>query len=197
MCTPLEPVSPAEQLSSWLLACAQGNQRAFRRLHDATARRLHAEVQHVLVDRGRSDEALQETYLKVWRHAARYRPEQGSAMTWLLRVARHTAIDIWRACHAEQRLREPLQAKAAATQLARWTCPAGGPDQTVLQRQRAHALRRGLDALSPALREAGALALLRGQAHPQIAQLCGISTSAARFRVERAARKLGDMLAGR
>lgn len=184
----------AQRLTTWLLACARGDEKAFRLLHDHTRRRLAAEVSAVLGDRGRSDEALQETYLKVWRLAGSFRPEQGSAMTWLLRVARHAAIDSWRAHHAERRGCGTAEATPLDDSTATLVCPLPSPEQALLLRQQRAALHRGLAALSPALREAAALALLQDQPTQQIAMHCQISHSAARFRVERAVRKLAGLV---
>lgn len=186
--------APAQRLTAWLLACAQGDEKAFRLLHDHTRRRLAAEVSAVLGDRGRGDEALQETYLKVWRLAGSFRPEQGSAMTWLLRVARHAAIDSWRAHHAERRGCGAAQTTTLDDCADTLICPSPGPELALVQRQQHQALQRGLSALPPALREAAALALLQDQPTHQIALHCQISHSAARFRVERAVRKLAGMV---
>ena len=39
---------------------------------------------------------LQESYLKVWRHAASYNPAIASPMTWMATIVRHGAIDALR-----------------------------------------------------------------------------------------------------
>ena len=36
---------------------------------------------------------MQETYLKIWRHAASYDPAIASPMTWMATIVRHGAID--------------------------------------------------------------------------------------------------------
>ena len=70
---------------------------AFARLYGLTSAKLFAIAFRILRDRGDADEALQEIYIKVWRRAERYQPEQGSPMTWLAAIARNHAIDLIRA----------------------------------------------------------------------------------------------------
>lgn len=47
-------------------------------------------------DRGLAEDVLQESFLGVWRQAARYTPERGSARTWVLAIVHHRAIDALR-----------------------------------------------------------------------------------------------------
>ncbi len=47
-------------------------------------------------DRGRAEDAMQETLLRAWRQPALLR-QQRSPRSWLFTVARHVVIDEWRA----------------------------------------------------------------------------------------------------
>lgn len=40
-----------------------------------------------------AEEVLQESFVSVWRHAARYDETKGAAMTWLIRIVRNQALD--------------------------------------------------------------------------------------------------------
>jgi RNA polymerase sigma-70 factor (ECF subfamily) len=50
----------------------------------------------ILRDRALAEDVLQESYLKIWRHAASYDPAIASPMTWMATIVRHGAIDTLR-----------------------------------------------------------------------------------------------------
>jgi RNA polymerase sigma-70 factor (ECF subfamily) len=62
----------------------------------------------ILKQQAWAEEALQETYLKAWRHAPDYNAARGAAMTWLINIARNQAFDILR--RTEYRAGEDLDA---------------------------------------------------------------------------------------
>lgn len=55
----------------------------------------------VLGNRAVAEEAAQETFLKAWRNADAYDPRRGRVSTWLLSIARNTAVDVARLKRAE------------------------------------------------------------------------------------------------
>ena len=55
----------------------------------------------ILGDRASAEEAAQETFLKVWRHAEAYDPRRGHVSTWILSIARNTAVDVARLKRAD------------------------------------------------------------------------------------------------
>ena len=81
------------KLEGLLAAAAGGDQGSFKGLYEATAAKLYGIILRICRDRGLSDEILQETYVKVWRSAARYDRLQGRPITWMATIARNTAID--------------------------------------------------------------------------------------------------------
>lgn len=75
---------------------ATGSRSAFRSLYGATSSKLYAIVLRICREPGLAQDALQETYLKVWTRAERFRAEEGSPTSWLAAIARNTAIDALR-----------------------------------------------------------------------------------------------------
>ena len=76
-----------------LAEVARGNKSAFARLYGLTHAKLLGVALRILRDRALAEDVLQESYLKVWRHAASYDPAIASPMTWMATIVRHGAID--------------------------------------------------------------------------------------------------------
>lgn len=55
----------------------------------------------ILGDRAAAEEAAQEALLKVWRHAGAYDARRGHVSTWILVIARNTALDVARLKRAD------------------------------------------------------------------------------------------------
>ncbi len=62
-------------------------------LYRETSGKLFAICRRIVVETHGAEEALQDTYVAIWRRAAGYDATRGSPMTWLVVVARHCAID--------------------------------------------------------------------------------------------------------
>jgi RNA polymerase sigma-70 factor (ECF subfamily) len=72
---------------------ARGDKSAFARLYGLTHAKLLGVALRILRDRAQAEDVLQETYLKIWRHAPSYDPAIASPMTWMATIVRHGAID--------------------------------------------------------------------------------------------------------
>ena len=86
-----------EPIASLLSEVAGQNRAAFCTLYTATSAKLFAVLLAMLRERAEAEDALQDVYLKIWRHAAGYDARKGTGMTWLICVARNVAIDRLRA----------------------------------------------------------------------------------------------------
>jgi RNA polymerase sigma-70 factor (ECF subfamily) len=67
-----------------------------------------------LGDAGLAEEAVQETFLRAWRAAARFDPAQGSLRTWLFAICRNVVVDSQRARAARPALAPAEQREDAA-----------------------------------------------------------------------------------
>lgn len=83
-------------LENMISMIALGNKREFQNLYNATAAKLFGICLRVLDNKSDAEEALQETYIKVWRSADRFVSGQASPISWLATIARNTAIDHYR-----------------------------------------------------------------------------------------------------
>jgi RNA polymerase sigma-70 factor, ECF subfamily len=90
-----------DHLASLIAATARHDQAAFAELYDATRRKLFGIALTVLHRRDLAEDAVQEAYLRIWRHAARFDPTRGTAITWMATIVRNLAIDVKRSPAAE------------------------------------------------------------------------------------------------
>ena len=69
---------------------------ALEQLYDRFAADAFGMAIRVLRDRSLAEDALQETFMGIWRNAARYRADMGSPRGWIIAIARNCSIDILR-----------------------------------------------------------------------------------------------------
>jgi RNA polymerase sigma-70 factor (ECF subfamily) len=72
---------------------AAGDRGAFRDLYDATASRLYAICVALLKDNARAEEALQESFVRIWERANAYDEAKGAALAWMSVVTRRVALN--------------------------------------------------------------------------------------------------------
>ncbi|MFK7859547.1 MAG: RNA polymerase sigma factor [Granulosicoccus sp.] len=89
--TPLQ-----EQLYQYLEDIAKGDERALTALFEAVSARLFGLQLRILNNRELAEDALQETFLKVWKSASTFKSGQGAPMIWLNSLARNQALDMLR-----------------------------------------------------------------------------------------------------
>jgi len=83
-------------VSELLIYCGRGDQKAFEHLYKRTSANLYAVSLRILKNEAVAQECLQEAYVKVWNHAARYQPERAQATTWMNTITRNMAVDMLR-----------------------------------------------------------------------------------------------------
>jgi RNA polymerase sigma-70 factor (ECF subfamily) len=76
---------------------ARRDAAAFELLYKRYARPVYGLAVRLLGDRGRAEDAVQETFTSIWRSASRYRPERGPGAPWLYAIARNAIVDRARA----------------------------------------------------------------------------------------------------
>ena len=77
-------------------AIQQGDQKALATLYDAYSGALNGVILRVVRNNDLAQEVLQDTFVKIWRSAGAYDPAKGRPFTWMMNIARNTAIDMVR-----------------------------------------------------------------------------------------------------
>jgi RNA polymerase sigma-70 factor (ECF subfamily) len=72
---------------------ASGDRVAFEELYRRYARSVLGIALRRMGDRGRAEDATQDTFASIWRSASRYDPARGRPASWLYTVARNAIVD--------------------------------------------------------------------------------------------------------
>ncbi len=82
-----------------IIRLKQQDQRVIGDLYTMYGAALHGIVLRIVHQPDLAKQVLQDTFLKVWRNGANYDANKGRLFTWLLNIARNTAIDATRTAH--------------------------------------------------------------------------------------------------
>ncbi|MFB7909828.1 ECF RNA polymerase sigma factor SigK [Kitasatospora sp. NPDC056076] len=178
---------PEPDLKPLIARVAKGDHDAYTHLYDALAHRAYNLVRRVLRDEAQSEEVTQEVMLDVWRSAARYEPERGEVVAWVMTIAHRRAVDRVRYCRAAA---ERDRKAAAAT---------GEPDFDVVVEEVEVALehqqvRRCLRQLTLLQRQSVLLAYYRGLTYREVATYLDAPLGTVKTRLRDALIRLRDCL---
>jgi RNA polymerase sigma-70 factor (ECF subfamily) len=84
------------ELAEMLRRAACGDHTAFANLYERTSAKLFGIIRRICISEETACEALQESYLLIWKNAALFNGELASPTTWMARIARNKAIDMRR-----------------------------------------------------------------------------------------------------
>lgn len=169
-----------------LVRVGRGDRAAFDALYDAIAPLVFGVVLRVVRDRAQTEEVTQEVFVELWRLAPRFDPARGSAATWASTIAHRRAVDRVRSEEAVRRRQE--------RQLADPPTHEASAEQVVQRSLQAVRVRRALDSLTAAQREAVELAYFGGHTYREVAVLLGIAEGTAKSRIRDAMIRLRDEL---
>lgn len=75
---------------------ASGDEEALVELHHRYVNLVYSMAYRVLGNGPAAEEATQDVFMKLWERADQFDPSKGRLTSWLLTVARRTAIDLYR-----------------------------------------------------------------------------------------------------
>lgn len=181
------PPLPGSTPGDLLLLVAKGDQDAFTTLYDHIAAPVLGIVRSVLRDRAQSEEVAQEVLVEVWRTAARFSPDRGSALSWVLTIAHRRAVDRVRSAQAAT----DREHKAAL--LARTPAYDEVSEAVDVRLEREH-VRRCLQALTQTQRESVVLAYYRGLTYREVAELLAVPLGTVKTRMRDGLIRMRDCL---
>jgi RNA polymerase sigma-70 factor, ECF subfamily len=181
---PLRMMDTAAQATDadLLVRTGYGDRAAFEELYARYARPVLGLALRRLGDRGRAEDAVQETFAAVWRSARTYRPERGAGGTWLYAVARNAIADRGRA-----RREPPVEAPDTAS-------PEPGPAEQAEEGWVAWRVHLAVGELPEQERVLVELAYWSGLSQSEIAEYVGIPLGTVKTRTRSGLARLADVL---
>lgn len=150
-----------------LIDCvARHDDVALKALYDLTSGKLYGLALRVLGNREWAEDALQETFLQIWRNAVDYRASLSPPMAWMGLIVRSRSLDILR---RRKSAREHLH-DDSNDEHAQELEGGADPMDTSLASQQAWALHQCLTRLEKKQREVVSLAYLRDLSHGELSQ---------------------------
>ena len=161
---------------------ALGDRDAFADLYRRYSRAVFGLALRRLGDRGRAEDAVQETFASIWRSARSYKPERGPGAPWLYAVARNATVD-----RSRQRTETPMDIPDE---------PAGeaGPADLAEQGWVSWRVHRALEELPEREREAITLAYWSGLSQSEVAEFLDVPLGTVKTRTRAGLARLADML---
>ena len=136
-------------------------------------------------DAGLAEEALQDTFVQVWRNAVRFRPEKGSARAWLYALLRYRLINQHRRAKRDE---------AEALPGDDWPDPGPNPEQCSMQSDQRRAMQECLRGLQGDRRRPILMAFYQGFTYEQIAETLAVPLGTIKSRVRTGLKGLQECL---
>ncbi|NBE50395.1 sigma-70 family RNA polymerase sigma factor [Streptomyces boluensis] len=166
---------------------ALGDQGAFASVYDRAMGPVLGTVRAVLRDHAQSEEVAQEVMVELWRTAARYRPDRGTAINWILTLAHRRAVDRVRSAEAAA----ARDHKAALLERTPAYDTVAEQVETRLEREQVRRCMRGLTEIQ---RQAVTLAYYRGLTYREVAEILTLPLGTVKTRMRDGLIRLRDCL---
>jgi RNA polymerase sigma-70 factor (ECF subfamily) len=151
----------------------EGDKRAFRDLATRLTPSALALATRVTANRDLAEEAVQEAFLDVWRRSDRYDVRRGGLRQWVLGVVHHKAVD------AVRRERSAVEVGLKGPD----PVPPPDPEEEGWMSDRRGRVRKAVEKLPSAQREAIMLAYFGGLTYREVAEHLGIPEGTAKSRM--------------
>jgi RNA polymerase sigma-70 factor (ECF subfamily) len=181
-----------DPLAILIRSTAEGDRSAFQSLYQKSSAKLFGTLLRILKRDELAEEVLQEVYVVIWQRAGQFESGKGRAMTWMITIARHKAIDLLR--RQEEQVAKvsldddgaPATALEIETQL--WDQSAG------LSPASAMTLETCLSELEPKARDCVRLAYQYGYSREELAAKHEVPSGTLKSWLRRALKRLKDCL---
>jgi RNA polymerase sigma-70 factor, ECF subfamily len=163
---------------------------ALSALYDRYSRTVYGVGLKILGNRSLAEELVQEVFLKVWRSAGTFDASRGSFSTWLYRVTRSCALDLYR-----KRASRVRQVPDGGPHIAAARDFSEGPQKMVDESWLSWRVSRALEVLDAPHREVIELAYFGGLSQREVSERTGVPLGTVKSRTASAFRRLRRELA--
>lgn len=167
-----------------ILRVAKGDRLAFRTLYARHNVRVFRFILRFVKDEGQAEDLIGEVFLDVWRQADRFEG-RSSVSTWILGMARFKALSS---------LRKTTEAELDEEQAAAIADDADTPETVSQKLDKAKAIRRCIDQLSPEHREIVDLVYYQEKSISEVAEIVGIPENTVKTRMFYARKRLQELM---
>src|SRR5215213_346556 len=182
----------AEELSDEQLMGRLGGpavEAALSTLYDRYSRTVYGVGLKILGERSLAEELVQEVFLKVWRSSGIFDPSRGSFSTWLYRVTRSCALDLYR-----KRARKVHPVPNGELHVAAARDSSEDPQKMVDKSWLSWRVSRALETLDAPHREVIELAYFGGLSQREISERTGVPLGTDKTRTASAFKSLREEL---
>ena len=165
-------------------------ERSISTLYERYSRTVFGVGLKILGDHSLAEELVQEVFLKVWRSAHTFDPSRGSFSTWLYRVTRSVALDLYR-----KRASRVRQVSDGGMHIAAVRDSSDGPQEIMDESWLSWRVSRALEVLDAPHREVIELAYFSGLSQSEISERTGAPLGTVKTRTAGAFRRLRKELA--
>lgn len=149
-----------DELMRLLAGVARQDRQAFQELYKRLAAPMFGLCRSLAGHQELAEEALQDTFIRIWHHAGEYHNDRGSPKSWMMTIARYRTLDLMRA----RKVRQGSGEEALSTM----EDERHGPLDTSLHREGSEALVGCIDELSFSQRDSIILSYYRGYTHEEL-----------------------------
>jgi len=160
-------------------------ERSISTLYERYSRTVFGVGFKILGDRSLAEELVQEVFLKVWRSAQTFDPSRGSFSTWLYRVTRSVALDLYR-----KRASRVRQVSDGGMHIAAARDSSDGPQEIMDESWLSWRVSRALEVLDAPHREVIDLAYFGGLSPREISERTGVPLGTVKTRTAKAFKSL-------
>jgi len=172
--------------------CLKGDDGAWAILLQTHTRKIYNLCYRFTGRTAESEDLTQEVFIKIFQTLKTFDVGQGTFATWLNRVARNHLVDHYRRTKKD-RLTASLDDEESGV-LEEKPSAEAAPSVHVETRELKELLQRGLDKLSPDLREAVVLRDLQDLDYAEVAQVLGVPEGTVKSRINRGRLELARVL---
>jgi len=190
-----EKMSKLDEDKELIARTMAGDKQGYRRLVEKYQSRVYSIVFEIVKNKEDAEDIAQESFVKAYLSLPDFKG-QSSFYTWLYRIAFNMAIDLKRKLARrgggtlefdEGRVDSHGETKGSRSS-------SGGPQETLLQKERLSRLNEGLREISEEHRVVILLREVEGLSYDQIADVVGISKGTVMSRLHYARKRLSQLV---
>jgi RNA polymerase sigma-70 factor, ECF subfamily len=178
-----------DHLATLLAKTGLGDRHAFAALYETTKSKLFAVSLRIVRERHLAEEVLQDSFVKIWHHAADYATTKSAPMTWMTAIVRNRSLDIVRRPNLEVADEDDFFTLNVEDERPT------PPDSLATKRDEAHIVRC-MHGLEGEQHKAISLAFFQGLSHSEVANKLGKPLGTVKTHIRRGLVKLKTCLDG-